>query len=70
MPQGEGRGKGKSGGFRLITFYTGKEIPVFLLTVFSKGEKSNLTPKECRALHSVARAMVAAYRPQVRKVCK
>jgi hypothetical protein len=57
-----GRGKGKSGGYRLITFHTGKHIPVFLLTVFSKGEKSTLTPRECGALHSVAKAIVATYR--------
>jgi hypothetical protein len=25
-----GRGKGKSGGYRVVTFYAGKEIPVFL----------------------------------------
>src|ERR1700761_2992960 len=38
-----GRGKGKSGGYRTITFYSGRTMPVFLITVFSKGEKSNLT---------------------------
>jgi hypothetical protein len=40
-----GRGKGKSGGYRTITFYSGGLMPVFLITVFSKGEKSNLTAK-------------------------
>jgi len=34
-----GRGKGKSGGFRVITFYSGDDLPLFLLTVFSKGER-------------------------------
>jgi hypothetical protein len=24
-----GRGKGKSGGYRVITFYSGKDLPVF-----------------------------------------
>jgi hypothetical protein len=41
-----GRGKGKSGGYRTITFYSGEMMPVFLVTVFGKGEKSNLTAKE------------------------
>ena len=27
-----GRGKGKSGGYRTITFYTGDKMPVFLVT--------------------------------------
>jgi mRNA-degrading endonuclease RelE of RelBE toxin-antitoxin system len=34
-----GKGKGKSGGYRIITFYSGKDIPVFLLNVFAKNEK-------------------------------
>jgi mRNA-degrading endonuclease RelE of RelBE toxin-antitoxin system len=33
-----GRGKGKSGGYRIITFYIGARLPVFLITVFSKGD--------------------------------
>ena len=32
-----GRGKGKSGGYRTITFYSGPMIPVFLITIFSRG---------------------------------
>jgi hypothetical protein len=38
-----GRGKGKSCGYRTITFYSGESMPVFLLTVFSKGERSDLS---------------------------
>ena len=44
------RGKGKSGGLRIVYFYGGREIPVFLLTVFGKGEKDNLTQGERNAL--------------------
>lgn len=32
-----GKGKGKRGGYRVITFFSGEKVPVFLLTVFSKG---------------------------------
>ena len=32
-----GRGKGKSGGYRTITFYSGPDMPLFLLAAFSKG---------------------------------
>jgi hypothetical protein len=56
-----GRGKGKSGGYRTITFYSGKNIPVFLITVFSKGEKANLSRAECNALKNLTRAIVAEY---------
>ncbi|NTU50149.1 MAG: type II toxin-antitoxin system RelE/ParE family toxin, partial [Desulfobulbaceae bacterium] len=41
-----GRGKGKSGGYRVVTFYGGNDIPVFLLSIFSKGEKANLSQAE------------------------
>lgn len=44
-----GRGKGKSGGYRLITFYRVGER-VFLLTIFAKGERANLTQAERNAL--------------------
>jgi len=45
-----GRGKGKSGGYRVLTFYKFEEWPVFLLDVFSKGEKPNLTAAELQIL--------------------
>lgn len=38
------RGRGKSGGFRVITFYSGVDIPVFLIDVYSKREKENISP--------------------------
>jgi hypothetical protein len=43
-------GKGKSAGYRVITWFGGGDIPVFLLTVFAKGQKANLSDKECNAL--------------------
>jgi hypothetical protein len=48
-------GKGKSGGYRVITFYADETIPVFLLTVFGKNEKSNLTKAERNALASLTK---------------
>lgn len=57
-----GRGKGKSGGYRTITFYTGEMMPVFLVTVFGKGEKSNLTAGECGALKTLTRQIVQEHR--------
>jgi hypothetical protein len=60
-----GRGKGKSGGYRIVTFYSGIHIPVFLLTVFSKGEKANLSKGEHSALAEVTRQLVASYRRKV-----
>ena len=44
-----GKGRGKSGGYRLITFYKVGDR-VFLLTVFSKGDRANLTQAERNGL--------------------
>ncbi len=37
------QGKGKSGGYRVITYYQDEGTPVFLLTVISKGQRADLT---------------------------
>ena len=60
-----GRGKGKSGGYRTITFYSGKTIPVFLITIFSKGERADLSPKERNQLAAMTKALVAEYSTRV-----
>ena len=57
-----GKGSGKSGGYRVITFFSGTDIPVFLLNVFAKNEKTDLTPKERRVLKKVLADMVKVYR--------
>ena len=53
-----GRGKGKSGGYRVITFYGGIEVPVFLLTVFSKGQRADLSQGERNGLAKLAKTLV------------
>lgn len=65
-----GRGKGKSGGYRVITFFSGVDIPVFLLNVFAKGEKVDLTPAERRELASVLRSLAEVYRRGVKSHVK
>lgn len=57
-----GRGKGKSGGYRVITFYSGAGLPVFLRTVFAKGERTDLSQAERNALAQLTKALVASYR--------
>lgn len=56
-----GRGKGKSGGYRAITFYSGEELPVFLITVFSKGERSDLSKADRNDLAALTQELKAAY---------
>jgi hypothetical protein len=50
-------GKGKSGGYRVITYFGGLDAPVFLLTVFGKNEKSNLTKGERNALAGLTKTL-------------
>jgi len=56
-----GRGKGKSGGYRTITFYSGAMMPVYLITAFGKGEKANLSDAECNALRALTKAIAAEH---------
>ena len=61
-----GRGKGKSGGYRTIHYFGGGDVPVFLLAVYGKGGKANLTAAEknelARALPKIANEYRAAQR--------
>lgn len=63
-----GRGKGKSGGYRIITFFTGPDLPVFLITVFGKGERADLAQKERNALGDMTKLIVEGYRRKVTKL--
>ena len=57
-----GKGKGKSGCYRVITFYSGEDVPVFLLNVFAKNEKTDLSQAERNELKTVLAALADAYR--------
>lgn len=59
-----GRGKGKSGGYRVITYFAHGGAPVFLLTVFSKGERADLSGKERASLAIVSKTLVASLGPR------
>ena len=55
------RGRGKSGGVRLIYYFHNLQIPVFLLTVFAKNEKANLSAEERSTLKVLAQKLTKAY---------
>jgi hypothetical protein len=40
-------------------------MPVYLLTVFGKGEKANLSDKECNALRTLTKAIAAEHRSMI-----
>ena len=57
-------GRGKSGGARIIYFFSGESLPVFILAVFAKNEKANLSMAERNALAGLITEMVRNYRRQ------
>jgi hypothetical protein len=57
-------GGGKSGGYRTIYVFGGKHIPIFLVTVFAKNEKDNLTKAEQAELIAMSKALLAHYGDQ------
>lgn len=65
-----GRGKGKSGGYRIVTFFTGDTMPVFLITVFAKGERINLSQAERNALRQITKTIVTEYSGKVTPVAR
>ena len=54
-------GGGKSGGFRTIYVFGGTHMPIFLITVFAKNEKANLSKAELAAAVEMSKAIVARY---------
>jgi hypothetical protein len=46
----------------VITYYAGKDHPAFLLTVFGKNEKANLTKAERNALATLTKKLTETLR--------
>jgi hypothetical protein len=55
-------GRGKRGGARVIYLFGGEDVPVFLLALFAKNEKADLTAAERNALSKSVAAMLDDYR--------
>jgi hypothetical protein len=55
-------GRGKRGGARVIYLFGGDDVPVFLLAVFAKNDKADLTPAERATLGKQVAKMLADYR--------
>jgi len=51
------RGMGKSGGARVVYIWRNERFPVFLIAVFPKNEKENLTMAERNALRTRANSI-------------
>ncbi len=51
-------GQGKSGGVRVIYYFHDAEMPLYLLTLFAKGERANLSKAERNELASLTALLV------------
>ncbi|MCC6455863.1 MAG: type II toxin-antitoxin system RelE/ParE family toxin [Caldilineaceae bacterium] len=56
------QGRGKSGGVRVVYYFHSEALPVFLLAVFAKNEKANLSKAERNALAKLVVNLVESYR--------
>ena len=54
-------GGGKRGGFRTVYVFGGVHMPIFLVTVFAKNEKDDLTPTERAAAVELSRRIIEAH---------
>lgn len=67
------KGKGKRGGVRIIYYYGGDHMPIFLIAIYSKSEKADMPPAEKKAARKIVSVIKEAYRtkmspPQLRVV--
>jgi mRNA-degrading endonuclease RelE of RelBE toxin-antitoxin system len=67
------KGKGKRGGVRVIYYYGGDHMPIFLIAVYSKSEKADMSPAEKKAARKIVSVIKEEYRakmspPQLRVV--
>lgn len=56
------RGGGKSGGIRVIYYYHSEMMPLYLLAVFGKNEKANISTEEKQQLAKAVHELVAFWR--------
>lgn len=54
-------GRGKSGGVRVIYYFHSDDMPLYLLTLFSKGERANLTRAERNAMRELVDVLVSIW---------
>jgi hypothetical protein len=51
-------GRGKRGGMRVIYYYHGAEMPLYLMTAYAKNTRENLSRAEINTLQKIAQALV------------
>lgn len=60
------RHKGKRTGYRVVSYFSGDDIPVFLLDIFAKGDQINLSKTERNELKEILGGIAEDYREGMR----
>jgi hypothetical protein len=55
------QGSGKRGGARVVYFYHDRQMPVFLLLVYAKAQREDMTADEKRQVRGLATSLRQAY---------
>lgn len=55
-----GKGRGKSGGYRVVTFFAHAGLPVYLVAMLAKGSRADFSAAEVAAMSAMAKQIVAA----------
>jgi hypothetical protein len=66
----EGRGRGKRGAYRVITYYAAEDVPVLLLALVSKGQRADISQTDRNALRAELSTVAANYRAGVQAKVK
>ena len=51
------KGKGKSGGVRVIYYFYDRDMPIYALLIYGKNERADLTPEQRKSVASFAAAI-------------
>jgi hypothetical protein len=57
-------GAGKSGGYRVVTYFATGRAPVFLVAVLSKTSRDNFSDKEVQAMAAMSKGLIAGLGPR------
>jgi len=58
------KGKGKRGGARVLYYYGGDHMPIFLIAIYPKSEKENISAAEKKAIKKLINCLIEEYRPK------
>ena len=54
-------GRGKRGGVRIVYYFHDERVPIFMLTVFAKNERTDLSRAELNLLAKAAKTLARTY---------